>query len=335
MYQATILALPYSLSSCITGLMDVLCATGIDWNLPQQFMQKSAFDVKIVSLDGQPVKCINRMPIIPHCSLGEISDTDLIFIPSMGLHLRRDSQVSQYVLPWLHEHFEKGASIAGLCTGSFILAETGLLDGKDATTHWACAQQFQERYPQVRLHPERIMTDAGRLFCSGGNYACFDLAFYLIEKFCGYETAASCAKTFVLDLDRTSQNPYVIFRAQKSHKDQEILAVQEWLEVHYANIITLEEVANRAAMSTRNFKRRFKKATGDSLVVYLQRLRVDAAKKELENFQKSIEEIGYALGYENIGFFRKLFKRYTGLSPNHYRQKLKNRQISNLAPILT
>ena len=211
--------------------------------------------------------------------------------------------------------------IASNCTGGFLLAETELLNHKTATTHWMFTEQFRKRYPLVDFKPESMITDENQFYCSGGSTTFFDLSLYLTEKFMGHEVAAQCSKILLLDPVRSSQTPYCSLNFQKHHQDSSILNAQQWLEKHYREDFMIDSVAKQFNMSIRNFKRRFKKVTGDTPLKYLQRVRIEAAKRDLRNIQKSVEEIGCGVGYEDAGFFRKVFKRYTNLTPSLYRQK--------------
>jgi transcriptional regulator GlxA family with amidase domain len=183
------------------------------------------------------------------------------------------------------------------------LAETGLLDGKTATTHWGFADQFRKRYPRIELKT--------------------DLSLYLVEKYCGQEVALQSSKSIVADIGRTTQAPYAIFEFQKDHQDQRILSVQQWIEDHFAQNFNYDQLAHTCAMSRRTFERRFKTATGDTPLIYQQRIRVEAAKRILENGDQSFDEITYAVGYEDSSSFRKLFLKQTGLRPSEYRKKFR------------
>ncbi len=228
------------------------------------------------------------------------------------------------VIKWLCRQHQKGAEIASLCSGSFLLAETGLLDGKIATTHWFVKDEFHKRYPQVDLKAERLITEENGLYCSGGGTSGLDLCLYIIEKYHGHEAVLLLSKFLVMDRNRSSQIPYSIFNAQKNHQDTDIIEAQKWIEKHYFKSIFLDDVASKVGMSLRNFKRRFKKATGDSPLVYLQRLRVEAAKSALTKKSSPIETIANKVGYEDIAFFRKIFIRYVGESPSAYRNRFMN-----------
>lgn len=319
MKDVAILALDNTLSSTVTGPLDILGQAGVLWNQIAGMQPDPFFNVRIVSVDGKPVRCHNNVILDVQDSIHDVQNGGLIIISSEDLNVLDD--MSKKVTPWLIDRYEQGASIASICTGAFLLAETGLLDHKRATTHWGYADLFRKRYPKVKLHLESLVTDEGNLFCSGGAHSYLDLSLYLVEKYCGYEVAVQCARSLLLDMGRTSQTPYAIFEFQKNHQDREILKAQLWIEEHFSQEIVLEELADLCSMSIRNFKRRFKKATGDTPLGYVQRFRIEAAKRLLRKSRQGIEEIGYETGYNDTGFFREIFKRYTGISPAAYRRK--------------
>lgn len=321
MKTVTILALTNTGASTVTGPMDVFHLAGILWNEGRGEKVTPYFNVEVVSDDGKPVRCLNRLLIQPHCAMGEVKQTDLIVVASI-LDIEKTLQYQGKVIEWLTEHYRKGAAIASVCTGAFVLAETGLLNGKTATTHWGYVNEFRRRYPDIDLKPERLITDEGDLFCSGASNACLDLALYLVEKYCGHEVAVQCAKSMVIDMGRTSQTPYTsVLEYQKFHADAVVLAAQTYLEENFNRSVNLDEIAALHHVSRRTFERRFKAATGDSPLTYLQRIRIEAAKRDLECELLNLDEIAYRVGYEDPGFFRKLFRQSTGLSPKAYRNK--------------
>jgi len=325
MKHITILALDGTIASTVTGPADIFSLAGVLWNRICGVQPEPYFKVVIASVQGKPVGCVNGIVIQPHLSLEEVKRTDLIIISAEDLAVL--DATSRRTVPWLLKHHKAGSTLASVCTGAFLLAETGLLDGKRATTHWGFAELFRKRYPRVDLRPETLITDEGNLLCGGGAFSYFDLSLYLVERYCGFETAAQCGKSLLLDMGRTSQVPYAIFEYQRQHKDQQILDAQTFMEKNYPEHVNLEDLAARVGMSLRNFKRRFRKATGDSPLIYLQRFRVEAAKRLLQSTPKSVSEVGYQIGYEDMAFFRRIFKRYVGVSPYDYRQRIHPRSI--------
>ena len=211
--------------------------------------------------------------------------------------------------------------MASICTGVFLLAETGLLDGKSATLHWGFTQMFRKKYPQVTLKQDQMFIDQGRLYCSAGVNAGMDLSLYLVEKFCGRQAAVASAKTMVLDLGREMQTPYSCFLFSKDHGDPSVIQAQKWIEQHYTQSIDYDRLAGKYRMSRRSLERRFKQATDVTPLGYLQQLRVETAKRLLEEGNQTFNEITYQVGYEDISFFRKVFIRLTGLRPKEYQQR--------------
>ena len=300
--------------------MDVFFQAGQLWNHINGIPLTPFFRVEIVSLDGLPVKCLNNLSIQPHRAVSDVDRTDLIIIPSIT-DIEKTIKYGPELLKWLLTHYEKGAHIASVCTGAFFLAETGLLDGKTATTHWGFVDLFRKRYPRVNVRPERLITDEGDLYCAGALGAGIDLSVYLVEKYCGHEVAIQCSKALIHDMGRSSQAPYSVFQFQKKHSDETIKTSQQWIEKNYSRHIDIELVSKIHGMSRRTFERRFKKATGDTPLSYLQRTRVEAAKRLLEESRETFDEICYLVGYEDTSHFREVFKKHTGLLPSEYQKK--------------
>lgn len=321
MKTVAILASDYCLYSGVASPMDMFMQAGITWNSFTGQQPSPFFDVKVVTLEGQPVVAYNDAVITPHCSIDEIEHADLIIIPSQGFHYDNHDEAFLKRVEWLKASYEKGSDLASVCTGAFTLAATGLLDGKMATTHWGAAQAFSRAYPAVELRTDMMVTDEGRLFCGGGMTADLNLSLYLIDKYCGREIALQSSRCTLVDLDRLSQLPFAVFVPEKEHTDTEILAIQNWIEKNYQINLSLQDLAEKAGISPRHFNRRFKAATKKTLVQYIQHIRVEAAKCALEQSQHSFDSISFDVGYDNVSFFRRLFKRITGLSPSNYRKK--------------
>lgn len=323
MKKVVVLATGHTVASTFAGPLDVFNQSGVLWNRVCGMPKKSAFDVELVTTDGEPFPCAGGFMVQPNRSLHDVTDADLIVISSIG-NISDAMLVHRETIPWLRRHHSRGAHLASVCTGAFLLAETGLLEGKKATTHWGFASLFRRRYPKVDLKPERMITDEGNLLCSAGFMAGVDLSLYLVGKYCGRDVKLQCAKAMIYDINRSSQSPYSRFRAQKKHRDTRILSAQTRLEDHYSEKFNLDQLARQVGMSIRTFERRFKAATGDTPTVYLQRLRVESAKRQLEETEKTFDEITYDVGYEDSSFFRKVFVRHTGLRPQRYRRKFRN-----------
>ncbi len=320
MKNITILALDEASATSITGPIDVFNVTGTLWNMVQGIQPSPCFNVKIVTLTGEPVTCMHGVTIEAHGSIADVTDTDLIIISSV-VNIEATLSKQTEIVPWLQKQYANGAQIAAICTGVFILAATGLLDGKDATTHWGVSQEFKQLYPKVNLKPERLFTDANDIYCSGSYSSCIDLSIYLVEKFCGREIAVQTAKILLHDINRISQTPYSSFNFQRNHTDEPVLHAQRHMEKKFAKQIDIERLAKDQGMGRRTFERRFKAATGDTPNHYIQRVRVEKAKRILESEQKNLDEVSYQVGYEDSGFFRKVFVKHTGLKPGEYRMK--------------
>ena len=326
MKNITILALEKTVASTVTGPMDIFSQAGVMWNRIFGLAPSPCFKVTIATVDGKPVECLNGVVIKPHFSIKEVKKTDLIIISAENLE--ELERTYRKTCPWLLNLYEEGATLASVCTGAFLLAETGLLNGKRATTRWGFADLFRRRYPEVDLRIEALITDEGDLLCGGGAFSYFDLSLYLVERYSSFEVASQCGRSLLLDLGRSSQMPYAIFEYQKHHQDEQILKAQNLIEKNYAQEIHMDTLADQIGMSLRNFKRRFRKATGDTPLAYLQRYRIEAAKRLLENTQINIAEICYEVGYEDLSFFRRIFKRQVGLTPSEYRQRIRpNRDV--------
>jgi transcriptional regulator GlxA family with amidase domain len=245
--------------------------------------------------------------------------SDLVLVPALDPDVIRHLELNRSVVPWLRRAYDRGATLASACTGAFLLAEAGLLDGKSATTHWAFQDTFRARYPRVQLRPEAIIVDQGRVVTAGGATSFLSLALYLVERLLGPEVARAASKMFLVDVNKSPQSAYAIFATQKTHGDEAILRAQDLLERDLANCPTVPELARRVAMSPRNFVRRFHQATGNSPREYIQRLRIEEAKRALEGAPRRLPAVAGAVGYRDLVAFRRLFQRWTGLSPSEYR----------------
>lgn len=257
----------------------------------------------------------------------DISKTDLIIIPAMYGDLQKAVETNKNFIPWIINQYKKGAEVASLCLGAFLLASTGLLNGKNSATHWLAANVFRQMFPDVNLLEDKIITDENGIYSSGGAYSSLNLILYLVEKYAGRDTAIFCSKAFQIDIQRDSQSPFTIFIGQKEHDDEPIKKAQEFIETNFQNKISVEQIASMVALSRRNLERRFKKATANTVVEYIQRVKIEAAKKNLELGRKNINDVMYDVGYNDTKAFRTTFKRFTGLSPIEYRNRY-NREMS-------
>jgi transcriptional regulator GlxA family with amidase domain len=283
---------------------------------PEQRLQ-----LTLVSPSGDSVSCLGGLQLSVHGKFDQQEAADLIIIGAIGHPGFRSLEFDSDVLAWLNNQYEKGAKIASICTGAFVLGASGLLNGKQATTHWQCASLFRQHYPQVLLRSEEMITHQGNLYCSAGASAYQDMSLYLVKEFLGEGIAQQCAKTILIDSDRYSQTQYASFQPHRQHNDEAIHQLQDWLVSHFSDSFSIVDLAEKVHLSERQLKRRFKQATSESPLAYIQALRIEAAKHVLETSKKTIETVSRGVGYEDVRFFRQLFKRLTGLSPTDYRMK--------------
>jgi transcriptional regulator GlxA family with amidase domain len=319
--DVTIVVLEGGHASTAIAPIEVFHSAGVVWNWLHGENLRPRFRVRSASVDGRKVRAAGSLGLTPDCSISDINQTDIIIVSAPGWDVLDHIAETTSLLPWLRKWHARGAYIAGACTGVAFLAESGILDGRRATTHWGVAEIFRKRYPKVRWQPEQFVTEDGRLFCSGGVYASIDLSLYLVEKFCGHEVALQCAKSLLLSMPRGRQSGYSVVQLSRPHSDEKIRQTEEYLQQHFDSDISIGRLAERVGMGPRNFIRRFKTATGRVPGAYIQTLRVSAAKELLENGTSSIQVVSSKIGYEDIGFFRNLFKRHTGMTPGEYRER--------------
>jgi len=319
--EVTVLFLNETFSSTAVGPMEVFRHAGALWNLLTGGELSRRFHVTTASADGREVLCDGGIGIKPKAALTDIRKCDLVFIPASGLNIEVAAERNAAVVQWLKHAHKRGAAIASVCSGVGLVAATGMLDGKRATTHWGLAAQFREMYPLVKWMPEMMVTEDREFYCGGGVHASLDLSLYLVEKFCGHEVAVQTAKALLIEMPRAWQAGFAMVPLKTEHRDDEIAKAQDWLHENFHRNFALDMPARRVGMSMRNFVRRFKQATGDSPLMYLQKLRVAAAKRLLESDHRSMQQISDAVGYRDVAFFRSLFERQTGVSPSVYREK--------------
>jgi transcriptional regulator GlxA family with amidase domain len=228
---------------------------------------------------------------------------------------------NKLLIDWIEEQYKNGAEIASICTGAFMLASSGLLDGKTCSTHWAVADDFRNMFPKVNLQADKLITDENGIYTNGGAYSFLNLVIYLVEKFYDRQTAIYCSKIFQIEMDRQSQSAFTIFTGQKLHGDEMVQKAQAYIESKVDERISVEDLSSRFAVGRRNFDRRFIKATGNTPVEYSQRVKIESAKKAFETSRKTINEVMYEVGYSDVKAFREVFRKITGMSPLEYRSK--------------
>ena len=320
MIKIAILALENCMKSSVTGPFDILSVASLEWKRLFSDETTDLFNLMIITDDGLPVTCFNGMKIKPHLRKDDCDNLDIIFIPVVYGDLEPILS-NRGLISWLYDQNKKGISICAVCAGVFPAAETGLLDRRKATTHWHLADDFQKRYPDVILKKEKMIVDEGDFITAGGVTAYMDLSLYLTGRFGSSELASSVSKALLIDPSRRSQTPYTAFDFNTAHGDENILKVQHWMEKSITDSISVSSLADKAGLGQRTFARRFKKATGDTPLEYLQYLRIGKARTLLETTSESVDTITYATGYEDVSSFRRLFRKITGLSPSAYRKK--------------
>ncbi|KAB2909708.1 MAG: helix-turn-helix domain-containing protein [Kofleriaceae bacterium] len=323
--HVSIVAIPDAVISTLAGIYDVMNgATTMGIAAPTT---APPFRIEIVGAAPGPLGLASGVPIEVQRSIADIDASDIVIVPSVLLKAR-DWRKGRYpqLVSWLARMHEQGALLCSACSGVFLLAETGLFDGKDATVHFAYARAFAALYPAVTIHPERVLVISGRreeLISSGASATWHDLVLYLIARHAGATTAQEVARLFALQWHQDGLAPYIVFEGARDHGDGEIAGAQDWLGRHYAVASPVDAMIARSRLAERTFKRRFTSATGLSPIEYVQRLRIEDAKRRLERTDAPIEEISWRVGYEDAAFFRRLFKRITGMAPAAYRKQFR------------
>ncbi|MEJ2614526.1 MAG: helix-turn-helix domain-containing protein [Ignavibacteriaceae bacterium] len=285
------------------------------------------FKVQLVGLSKETKLNNGLYTVNINTLLKDIKKTDLIIIPAVQGNLKDAIKLNQEFIPWILKQYKNGAEVASLCVGAFLLASTGLLKGKQCSTHWRAAGDFRKTFPDVKLVVDKIITDEQGIYSSGGAFSSANLILYLVEKYAGRKVAVHCAKMFQIDIERGSQSPFIMFKGQKEHDDKSIRKAQEYIENNFHEKITVNQLASMLALSRRNLERRFKKATANTVIEYIQRVKIEAAKMSLESSRANVSEVMYKIGYSDPKSFRVTFKKITGLSPIQYRNKY-NRELA-------
>jgi transcriptional regulator GlxA family with amidase domain len=308
-----------------TAVMEGVAAPRYLFTAVNQFFENIGkppfFKVQLVGATKEIRLNNGLFSIHPDKLLEEVEATDLVFIPPLSGDLKMAIAMNQALVPWILRQYQQGAEIASLCLGAFLLADTGLLKGRQCSTHWAFANEFRTMFPDVDLVDGSILTESQGVYSSGGANSYWNLLLYLVEKFTNRETAILAAKYFAIDIDRNSQAAFSVFQGQKDHNDLEILQTQAFIEQHFFDKITIDELAESVAIGRRSFERRFKKATNNSVLEYIQRVKIEAAKRNFESSRKNIGEVMMEVGYTDTKAFRDVFKKLTGLTPIEYRNK--------------
>ncbi len=290
-----------------------------------QFLQSAgkpaAFRVQMAGLRKEVKLHDNMFTVHTDATIDEITETDMVFVPALSGDMQTALELNKDFLPWIVKQYEKGAEIISLCIGAFLLASTGLLDGKRCSTHWLSANEFRNMFPEVELVDDKIITEDQGLYSSGGASSYWNLLLHLVEKNVNREMAIKAAKYFAIDIERDSQASFMIFNGQKGHEDDAVKKAQDFIEKNFEDKITLDQLSDMFAIGRRSLERRFKKATNNTVMEYIQRVKIEAAKKRFETSRKNISEVMYDVGYTDNKAFRSTFKKVTGLSPIAYKNK--------------
>lgn len=265
----------------------------------------------------------------PDLQLKEVKKTDIIFIPALFGDMQTAISKNKTLIPWIKEQYDNGAEVASLCVGAFLLASTGLLNGKKCSTHWGFANEFRELFPEVEVVDSSIITEEHRIYSSGGANSYWNLLLHLVEKYTNRETAILASKYFAIDIDRNSQAAFAMFQGQKEHPDEAIKKAQDYIEKNIQERISTDELADMVAVGRRSFERRFRQATNNSVLEYIHRVKIEAAKRSFETSRKNINEVMMDVGYTDTKAFRTIFKKVTGLTPVEYRNKYSKHAMLN------
>jgi transcriptional regulator GlxA family with amidase domain len=321
-YRVSLVALPDAVISTLAGIYDVMNGAAL-----MGLVDRAPFRVEIVGEAVGPLCLASGVPIEVQRSIDAVETSDILIVPSLLLGAEA-WETGRYprLVQWAHRMFDRGAVLCSACSGIFLLAETGLFDGKDATVHFGYARTFAATYPAVAIHPERVLVVSGQheeLVSSGASMSWHDLVLYLIARFASAALAQEVARMFALQWHQDGLTPFMVFQGKADHGDGEIQGAQQWLKDHFSVAHPVEEMIKRSRLAERTFKRRFAVATGLTPMAYVQRLRVEDAKRRLELTDASVDAISWQVGYEDPAFFRRLFKRTTGLAPGAYRKRFR------------
>ncbi|MEO7393852.1 MAG: helix-turn-helix domain-containing protein [Chitinophagaceae bacterium] len=310
--------------SSITGTYEIFKKANTYW---KELGKKELFTIQLAGISKKVEYNGGLFTIKPHTNISAITKTNLIIIPSLNHNYQRSVKGNKELIEWIAEQYKNGAEIATICTGAFLLASSGLLDGKSCSTHWSVADNFRRLFPKVKLQTDKLITDEKGIYTNGGAYSFLNLVIYLIEKYYDRQTAIFCSKVFQIELERNSQSGFAIFTGQKSHADEMVIKAQAYIESKMNERISVEHLSTRFSAGRRNFDRRFIKATGNTPVEYAQRVKIESAKKAIESSRKTISEVMYEVGYSDVKAFREVFRKITGMSPLKYKKKYNREAI--------
>ena len=295
------------------------------FNAVNQFLEisgeKPLFKIELVGFKNEVKLNEGNYSVFPDKLISNINKTDLIIIPALFGNMHQAVEANKKFIPWIIKQYDNGAEVASLCVGAFLLVSTGLLEGKKCSTHWSFNSDFKKMFPEVILQDGNIVTEENRIYSSGGANSYWNLLLHLVEKFTDRQTAILASKYFAIDISRNSQSVFAMFKAQKNHNDNVVVKAQEFIEQNYADKISVDALAEKFSVGRRSFERRFKSATNNSILEYIQRIKIEAAKRAMENSRKNINEVMFEVGYNDTKAFRTIFKKITGLTPVEYKNK--------------
>jgi transcriptional regulator GlxA family with amidase domain len=315
-----------------TAVIEAIADPRYMFTAANQFLEAASkpalFRVQLVGLTKE-IKLENSLfSVHTDLLIQDVKKTDLIFIPALSGDMKKALKLNEGLVPWIIDQYKNGAEVASLCIGAFLLASTGLLKGKKCSTHWNSANEFRTLFPDVELVDGSIITEEHGLYSSGGANSYWNLLLYLVEKYTDRATAILAAKFFAIEIDRDSQAAFMMFNGQRGHEDEDIKKVQDYIEQHFQDKITVDQLADRFVIGRRSFERRFKKATNNTVIEYIQRVKIEAAKRNFETSRKNINEVMYDVGYTDTKAFRTVFKKITGLTPIEYRNKYNKQAVA-------
>jgi transcriptional regulator GlxA family with amidase domain len=290
--------------------------------------EQALFELQLVALSTEPRRYDRSFIVEPDCTIATAGQSDLIIIPPVNGAWKEVIHTNAAFYPWICQQYAAGAEVASLCVGAFLLASTGLINGKRCSTHWLGENDFRLLFPEVELVADKIITDEKGIYSSGGAISYWNLLLYLISKYTDRHLAVQIAKYFEIEIDRYSQASFIMFRGQKEHEDEQIKKAQEFIENNVQERLTVEQLADMFSIGRRSLERRFKKATNNTVVEYIQRVKIEAAKKSFETSAKNVSEVMYDVGYNDNKSFRTVFRKIAGLSPLEYRNRYNNRAIN-------
>jgi transcriptional regulator GlxA family with amidase domain len=304
--------------SSITGAYEIFTKANSYW---KENFKVELFKIQLAGISEKIDFNEGLFTVKPHLNISAIEKSDLIILPSLNHNYNLALKGNELLITWLEKQYKNGAEIATICTGAFMLAASGLLDGKSCSTHWSVSENFRMMFPKVNLQIDKLITDEKGIYTNGGAYSFLNLMIYLIEKYYNRETAIYCSKVFQIEMDRQSQSEFAIFTGQKKHSDEMVQKAQAYIEKHLEEKISIEDLSSMFNVGRRNFDRRFIKATGNTPIAYAQRVKIEAAKKAFETTRKAINEVMYEVSYSDVKAFREVFKKITGMSPLEYKGK--------------